>query len=62
MLLVPVGGALVNVIVFPDTEYAVLGFCWTLLITASIVNTDNTGRLSVKEVVTPLPLKKSVAG
>ena len=57
MLLVPVGGADVNVIVLPLTVYATPGVCGTLLMVTWTCATDATGRDKVNAVEEPLPLK-----
>ncbi len=56
------GGADVNVIVLPLTVNALLGVWGTFETYTSTWATDATGRDSVKAVVDPLPLKKSMAG
>ena len=62
MLLLPEGGALVNVIVLPLIVKALPGFCGTLATVTCTIGVEYTGRDSVKAVVDPLPLKKSTAG
>ena len=57
MLLVPLGGALVNVIVLPLTVKALDGFCGTFSIVTLTCATEATGLDSVNATVLALPLK-----